>query len=125
METKFCFGLKLKEFKIFSADKNFNKTQEAIDITKKKIVVEEDKLVYKVLMIVGFSLFCDWIDVDNPEKGAFEIRLIIAEEKTTTMQDKASKKNVYLTKFLENEFSDKPSFQHSNIIDNFTIQINT
>ena len=124
IDTKFCFGLKLKEFKIFSADENFEKAKEAIDITRKNIIEEKDKLVYKVIKLDGFSLFCDYIDIDNPAKGAFEHAKIIEEERATNALDKASKKNKYLTSYLENEFSDSPSFEHSNIIDNFTIQIN-
>lgn len=41
--------------------------------------------MYKVIKLDGFSLFCDWVDVDNPERGAFEQTKIIAEERATSL----------------------------------------
>jgi hypothetical protein len=84
-DARFCIGIKLKEFKIFSSDDDsYKPTTKTIDMAYKKIQTEKDKLTYKVIMIDGFSMFCDWEDIDNPEKGAFELEKVHEEEKLTT-----------------------------------------
>jgi hypothetical protein len=49
---------------------NLDKPYEEYSKEEKK-EMDKKKLTYKVIKLDGFSIFCDWIDIGNPERGAF------------------------------------------------------
>ena len=63
---KFALGVRLKEFGVYNADREYNKI-EMKDQPKKGVESSENdmaKLSYKIAKIDGFSIFCDYVEID-------------------------------------------------------------
>lgn len=73
----FSMGLKLKEFSIFTTDKNFEsikekKRSDRPKNTKNHKLDDEEYLTFKTIKLEGFSLFCNW---DNTEDRVDLVKL--------------------------------------------------
>lgn len=58
----FAIGLRLKEFSVFTTDVDFNKVEDQQANGHK--LHEEDVLTHKMVKIGGFTLFCDYDDIE-------------------------------------------------------------
>lgn len=66
-QEKFSIGLTLREFSIFTTDKNYQSVQNRERDNKrlKKNIGDEERLTFKTVKLDGFSVFCNWKDVDS------------------------------------------------------------
>ena len=92
--AKYSIGIKLKEFSIFTGDKNFERIKQIAD--DQGTGGGRSLLTFKVAKIEGFSLFCDWQDVDVPGNGGIDLAAL--QKQTEDGRDKKSKKAAGNTK---------------------------
>ena len=64
----FAIGLRLKEFSVFTTDDDFNKVED--QQAKLHKLREEDALTHKMVKIGGFTLFCDYEDLQPLQLAA-------------------------------------------------------
>jgi hypothetical protein len=57
LDQVFSIGLMLKEFSVFTADKEYKRVKDSKKVEKK------DGLTFKVVHLQGLSIFCDWKNV--------------------------------------------------------------
>ena len=118
---KFAIGIKLKEFSVFTSDKDFKEiSHDASKDASKNVVDAKDKdLTYKVATIDGFSVACDWHQIDLRSHGGIDLK------KLEDIKDKADKNN-YFYEVLNGEFSDNPLDlvkTHKYLIDGFKVSL--
>ena len=77
---KFALGVRLKEFGVYNADMDYNKIE--MKDQQKKSVSDRDlaKLTYKIAKIDGFSIFCDYEEIDKPENGGIYLNRLQKED---------------------------------------------
>jgi hypothetical protein len=46
-----------------------------------KDISDDDKLSFKVAKVEGFSIFCDWKDIDNQKNGGIDLKKLYDEDK--------------------------------------------
>ena len=92
------------------------------DQSKVKQTGEEKHLTYKQVVLEGFSIFCDWNNVDLAENGGVDIKRLVEEQATLT-DDTLDQS--YFMQLIRGEFSDdkKRLIAHKYIIDNFQVQL--
>jgi len=69
---------------------------------------DQEKLSFKVARLSGFSIFCDWQDVDKPENGGIDLQRLIDEDKARDEGQKsrtARSSGSYYEAILQNEFN--------------------
>lgn len=71
LNKEFSLGIKLKEFTVYTTDKTYE--TRILHVNDGKYKSESDKLTFKVVRISGFSVFCNWEDVDKTANGAVDI----------------------------------------------------
>jgi len=88
-DPNYCLGFKLKEFHIFTADREYNRV-EAVKPKDEKAtgkVDPESKLTFKVAQIKGFSIFCDWVNVQDVTNGGIPAALLVKDPSNAGFQD--------------------------------------
>ena len=68
--AKFAIGLKLKEFSVVTCDQNFKMVE---DYNKVKQSGDAKHLTYKKVVLEGFSIFCDWVHINEAKNGGIDI----------------------------------------------------
>ena len=115
---KFAIGVRLKEFSVFTSDKNFKQTTQ--DAANAVPVDAKDKdLTYKVAAIDGFSVFCDWHQIDLECNGGIDLKQL------EDIKDQADPAN-YFYKILDGEFSMNSLERvqtHKYLIDGFKVSL--
>jgi hypothetical protein len=71
LSKRFCLGITLKSFKVFTTDNTYK--NQIVRIDEGVYKNEVDKLTFKVAKIDGFSFFCNWDQVEKPENGAINL----------------------------------------------------
>jgi len=91
-EEVFAIGLKLKEFSVFTSDSKYCSLDDNCDknIHKKdkdnKPQENTEGLAFKVVRLLGFSIFCDWKDIksvqvaSNNEKSLSTSKIELAKK---------------------------------------------
>lgn len=115
---KFAIGVRLKEFSVFTSDKNFKQiTQDAAN--EVPVDAKDNDLTYKVAAIDGFSVFCDWHQVDLECNGGIDLKQL------EDIKDQADPEN-YFYKILAGEFSTNAYERvrtHKYLIDGFKVSL--
>jgi hypothetical protein len=99
LDESFALGVRLKQFRVFTPPS----TQKSLPASggkgpkspQKGSAPEDDEtelLSYKSAKLEGFSVFCDWEDIDNPEKGGVSLDTLIKQDQEYFSGSKASKK---------------------------------
>ena len=97
--------MKLKQFCVFTGDENFERMKQVPDEKQK-----QRTLTYKVAKLEGFSLFCDWEDVDAIENGGIDVEKL--REEGSRNPDKKAKAATtttpasYFQEIIAREFCD-------------------
>ena len=107
-------GLKLKEFSIFTTDKNYKSVKEKKRPDRLKgqkgKYDDEELLTFKTIKLEGFSLFCNWVNAGD--------RLSLAKLR----KEMSNKDTSYFLEVLESELLEKNS--NSYFLENLNIQLN-
>ena len=81
-DQRFSIGVRLKEFGVNNADRNYQKIEMKEKPIKGVELVDYDQslLSYKIAWIDGFSIFCDYENIDRPENGAIDLAKLRKED---------------------------------------------
>ena len=118
--SKFTIGVKLKEFCVFTGDQNFQRMKQVSDEK-----VKPHPLTFKVAKIEGFSLFCDWENVDAIENGGIDVTRLREEGSRSSEKKVKADASSYFQEIIAKEFGDdvKQLVRHKSLIEDLQVEL--